>query len=145
MKRLISMLVLMMMAAPALAANKKVTVQELKDLLVSLKQNKKTDEEVSIRLKEIDLSEELTSAVASDLLFASPGPLTSEQINVMEMRSSMLAPPPSDLPNLPAPDAATQKAILEKAIDAATRNDHQIKNLMAIKAVSRYGNVGTAA
>jgi hypothetical protein len=59
----------------------------------------------------------------------------------MEVRSSMLAPPSSDLPNLPAPDAAAQKAILEKAIDVATRNDHQIQNMMGIRAVSRYGNV----
>jgi hypothetical protein len=116
MKRLTWILVLVLTAAPAWAANKKITVQELKDLLVSSQQARQTDVVVADKLMEIDLSEELTAALASDLLFASPGPLTSEQINVMEVRSSMLAPPPSDLPNLPAPDAAAQKAILEKPL-----------------------------
>jgi hypothetical protein len=140
MKRLVWMLVLMM-AVPAWAANDTITVQQLKDLLVSLKQAHKADKAVADKLMELDLSEELTAAVESDLLFASPGPLTSEQINVMEVRSSMLTPPTSDLPNLPAPDAATQKAILEKAIEVATKNDLQNPNLVANKGVSRYGNV----
>jgi hypothetical protein len=73
MKRIVWMFVLLATTVPTWAANDKITVQQLKDLLVSMKQGKKTDEEVSTRLKEIDLSEELTSAVASDLLFASVG------------------------------------------------------------------------
>jgi hypothetical protein len=141
MKQVVWAFVLLMTVTPIWAANDKITVQQLKDLLVSMSQNKKTDDQISTRLKELDLSEEMTAAVESDLLFASPGPLTSEQINVMEVRSSMLTPPPSDLPNLPAPDATAQKSILEKAIDVASRNDSQIHNLVANRAVSRYGNL----
>lgn len=140
MKKIFWILVMLAVATPTWAA-KKITVQDLKDFLATMHQLKRTDEEVSEQLEEMDISEQLTSTVASDLLFASPGPLTSEQIDVMKVRSALLAPPASDLPNLPAPEAAAQKSILEKAIDVATQNDHQIHNLIASKAVSRYGNV----
>ena len=140
MKRLGWILVLLVTVAPAWADNK-ITVQQLKDLLVSMQQGKKTDVEVSTRLKGIDLSEELTAAIKLKLLFLSPGPLTSEQISVLEARSSTLAPPPSDLPDLPAPDAVAQKAILDKAIDFAAKNDQQIPRLTALKAVAHYGHL----
>jgi hypothetical protein len=141
MKRLIWILALLMLAAPARSANKKITVQQLKDLLVSLQQAKKPDAEVASQLKQVELSEELTAAAMSNLLFASPGPLTSEQLCVLEARSSMLAPPPSDLPGLPSPDAGAQRAILDKAIGFAAKNDQQISHLTALKAVSRYGHI----
>jgi hypothetical protein len=141
MKRLGWILVLLMVASPAWADNNKITVQQLKDLLVAMQQGKKTDDDVSTRLKEIELSEELTAAAKLKLLFLSPGPLTSEQICVLEARSSMLAPPSSDLPDLPAPDAAAQKAILDKAIDFAAKNDQQIPHVTARKAVAHYGHL----
>ncbi|MFZ1084375.1 MAG: hypothetical protein WAN35_05380 [Terracidiphilus sp.] len=144
MKRFGWILVLLMTASPTWAA-KKMTVQQLKDLLGSLQRNHGTDVEVATRLKQIDLSEELTAAVKSDLLFASPGPLTSEQICVLDARSSMLAPPPSDQPNLPIPDSLTQKSIVDKAIDIATKNDQRISHLTAMKAVSRYGHLVTVS
>ncbi len=154
MKRLGWILVLLMLASPAWAANKadkankadnKITVQQLKDLLVSMQQGKMTDEQAATRIKGIELSEELTAAVKSNLLFASPGPLTSEQISVLEARSCMLAPPPSDLPDLPSPDAAAQKAILDKAIGFAAKNDQQIPHLAALKVISHYGHVNDSS
>ncbi len=144
MKRLGWILVLLMAASPAWPDNNKINkinVQQLRDLLVSMQQGKKTDDEVSTRLKGVELSEELTAAAKLKMLFLSPGPLTSEQICVLEARTSMLAPPPSDLPDLPTPDAAAQKAILDKAIGFATKNDQQIPHLTAKKAVAHYGHV----
>jgi len=141
MKRLVWILLVLMMGTPAWAARDKITVQQLKDLLVSMQQGKKTDLEVSTRLREIDLSDELTATEKSNLMFASPGPLTSEQICVLEARSSMLAPPSSDIPDLPAPDSAAQKVILDKALSFATKNDQQISQLTATKAVAHYGHV----
>jgi len=141
MKRLGWILVLLMLASPVRAANDKVTVQQLKDLLVTMKLGKKSDYEVASRLREIELSEELTAAVKSDLMFMSAGPLTSEQICVLEARSAMLAPPASDLPPDAAPDAAAQRAILDKAISFAAKNDQQIPRLTAVKMVAHYGHI----
>ena len=139
MRRIVWILLVLIMGAPAWADSDRITVQQLKDLLVSMNQGKKTDEEVSTRIKEIELSEELTATEKSNLMFASPGPLTSEQICVLEARSSMLAPPPSSLPNLPAPDAAAQKVILDKALSFAAKNDQLIPRLTALKTVAHYG------
>jgi hypothetical protein len=140
MKRLGWILVLLMVASPAWA-DKKITVQQLKDLLVTMQQGKKTDFEVSTRLKEFEMIEELTAAAKLKLLFLSPGPLTSEQLCVLEARTSILAPPPSDLPDLPTPDAAAQRAILDKAIGFAAKNDQQIPRLTAMKTVAHYGHL----
>ncbi len=141
MKAFLWILVFLMTGAPAWAARDKMTVKQLKDLLVSMQSGRKTDEEVSSRIKAIDLSEELTVAEKSNLMFASPGPLTSEQICVLEARSSILAPPSSDLPDLPAPDAATQKNILDKAFGVAAKIDRQIPGISASKTVAHYGHV----
>jgi hypothetical protein len=141
MKRLGWILVLLMLASPAWPVDNKITVQQLKDLLVTMQQGKKTDQQVADQIKGMELSEELTAAVKSDLMFASPGPLTSEQICVLEARSSMLAPPPSDLPSDAAPDAAAQKAILDKAIEFAAKNDQQVPRLTALKVVAHYGHI----
>ena len=66
MKRFGWILVLLLAASPAWAA-KKITVQQLKETLVSLQQAKKGDEDVANRLKDVELSEELTRSVMNDL------------------------------------------------------------------------------
>ena len=130
-------LVVLMTVSPAWAA-KKITVQELKQTLISLQQAKKGDEEVSLRLKEVELSEELTQGAINDLAQYLPGPLSGEQINILQGRSAILAPPASDLPAAPAPDLAAQKAILGKAVDYVTKVYMQNPHLSADKTTSRF-------
>ncbi len=137
MKRLGLILLLFVAASPVWAA-KKTTVQQLKDILIALQQSKKGDEEVATQLKEIELSEELTHATLVSLASYLPGPLSEEQMNVLEGRSSILAPPPSDLPATPAADVATQKAILAKAVDYVTKTYMQNPHFVASKGTSRY-------
>ena len=79
-----------------------------------MQQEKKSDADVSTALKQIQLTEELTRNVMNSLVSYVPGPLSTEQIYVLEARSAVLAPPSSDIPTTPAPDAPGQKAILEK-------------------------------
>lgn len=137
MKRLVCILVLFMLASPAWA-NKKLTVRQLNDLLVSFQQNKKTDVEVATELKQIELTEELTRAVMNKIVPLAPGKFSIEQIYVLEARSAALPPPPSDLPATPAPDAATQKAILDKAVNYTTNTYAQLPPLTATKTTLRF-------
>ena len=96
-------------AVPAWSENnRKVTVDGLKALLVSLQDSKKTDPEVATELKQIELTEELTPDLKNSLTPYVPGHETTEQLFVLEARSALLAPPSSDLPNAPAPDPAAQ-------------------------------------
>jgi hypothetical protein len=126
-----------MLASPAWAA-KKITVQQLQDLLASLQQAKKTDADVAAELKQVELSEELTRSAMNSMVQYVPGPYSTEQIYVLEARSAVLAPPASDLPATPAPDAAAQKAILDKAIDYATKTYAQLPSLNATKTTLRF-------
>lgn len=137
MKRFGWILVLLMAASPAWAA-KKITVQQLKDMLVSLQQEKKTDLETADALKQVELTEELTRSAMNGLVQYVSGPHTTEQVYVLEARSAVLPPPAADLPSTPAPDAAGQKAILDKALDYATKTYAQLPKLTATKTTIRF-------
>jgi hypothetical protein len=66
------------------------------------------------------------------------GPLSTEQIYVLEARSAILAPPPSDMPSTPAPDAAAQKAILAKAESYIGKTYEQLPLMTATKTTLRF-------
>jgi hypothetical protein len=138
MKRFGWILVLLIMVAPAWSANKKITVGQLEDLLHSLHQANKTDADVAAELKQVDLTEELTRSTMNSLVSFVPGPLSTEQIYVLEALSSMLPPPAADIPTTPAPDAAAQKAILDKANDYAAKTYAQLPALTATKTTLRF-------
>jgi hypothetical protein len=137
MKRFIWPILLLVSATPSWAA-RKISVQELKDTLVSLNEAKKGDEEVATRLKEVELSEELTQSTQRSLAQYLPGPLSIEQMEVLEGRSAILPPPPADLPATPAPDLAMQKDILAKAVDYVTMTYMQNPHLTAYKTTARF-------
>jgi len=137
MKRFGWILLLLAASAPAWAAAK-VTVAELKDKLVALQQANKDDEAVATQLKELDLSEQMTPGVKSDLLQYARGPLATEQLDIMEGRSAFLAPPASSLPATAAPDSAAQKAILAKVADSIASTFLQNPPMLVAKVTSRY-------
>ena len=137
MKRLGWILVLLIAVSPAWAA-KKVTVQQLKDLLVSMQQYNRTDAEVADQLKEIELNEELTSSAANSLKNYLPGTHSSVQVEILKDQSAFLAPPATDLPATPAPDAAAQQAMLAKAADIASRVYVQNPHLSVTKTSLRF-------
>jgi hypothetical protein len=137
MKRIAWAFLLFVAAAPLWAA-KKITVQELKDTLISLHQAYKSDDDIAAKLKEVELSEELNSATRASLSQYISGPLAAAQLDILEGQSSILAPPSSELPATPPPDATTQKAILAKALDYATKTYPQNPHFTVSKVTSRY-------
>jgi hypothetical protein len=137
MKRFGWVLVFVLAAAPAWAA-KKLTVQQLKELLTSLHQANKTDAEVAAELTEVELSEELTRSTMNSLAGSVSGQLTTEQLFILEARSAVLAPPASDIPATPAPDAATQKVILDKAAEYASKTYRQLPKVVASRNTRRF-------
>jgi hypothetical protein len=138
-------LVLLLAVSPAWAA-KKVTIAQLKDMLTSLQQQKKTDAEVATALKQVELSEQLTRSMMNDMAALVPGPYSTEQIYVLEAKSAILPPPAADLPSTPAPDAAAQKALLDKAVDYSEKTYAQLPHITATKTTVRFqDNVEAAA
>jgi len=125
------------MAGPVWGA-KKVTVAELDDMLKTMQAEKKTDADVATTLKQVELSEELTRGRMNELAGYAPGPLTTEQIYVLEARSATLPPPPEEIPASPAPDVSALKAILDRAGAYATQIFAQLPEISATKTTLRF-------
>ncbi|MGB8261854.1 MAG: hypothetical protein WCE75_15940 [Terracidiphilus sp.] len=139
MKRFGLLLALILAVTPAWAA-KKVTVQQLKDMLVSLQNASKSDTDVANELKQVELTEEMTMKTKIDLLGLFPQPYTqfAEQIYALEAKSATLPPPATDLPATPPPDAAAQTALLNKAFDYASKTYSGQQHLTATKTTLRF-------
>jgi hypothetical protein len=134
-------LVLSLAAAvqPAWSAGpKKITVQQLRELLAADQAAKKSDPDTATDLKQSELTEELSFAVMNDMANMVPGPLTTEQMYVLEARSATLPPPAADLPSAAAPDAAAQQAMLAKAADYVSKTYAQLPHLTATEMTARF-------
>ena len=139
MKRLGWFLVVLMAVAPAWAAKtRKMTVDQLKQMLVSAHQANTRDPDVAKDLEDVELTEELTHSALESLGPYVPGQMTTEQLFILEAKSAALPPPASDIPTAPAPDAAAQKAILDKAMDYATKTYAQMPAVIATKDTRRF-------
>ena len=137
MKRFIWVVLIAVAALPAWGA-KKITVAQLGELLHGMQLEKKSDAEAATALKQVELSEELTRAAMNGLVNDVPGPLSTEQIYVLEARSAILPPPAADLPQTAAPDAAAQAEILKKAANYAARSYAQLPRLTAMRTTARF-------
>src|SRR5579863_167541 len=139
MKRL-DWILLLLAAAPCLlsAQSKKMTVGGLQDMLTGLHHAQKSDQQNANELKQIELTEELTSSAMNGMVDLVDGPLSTEQMYVLEARSAMIAPPDTDLPKTTAPDAAAQQALLAKAQEYAAKIYPQLPRLTATRLIARF-------
>lgn len=137
MNRLGWLLCMMLVASPGWAA-KKLTVEQLKDLLSGLHAAQKNDAAVAAALENVELTEQLTSAAMDNLAKQYSGSDTAQQLFVLEIRSAVLAPPPADIPAAPAPDATAQKVILDKAFDYAGKTFAQLPAVSGTKTIRRF-------
>ena len=139
MNRFACILLLLAVAPTLLSADqKKMTVAEFQDMLTGLHNSQKTDEQVANELKQIELTEELTPAAISSMVPLINGPLSTEQMYVLEARSAVLPPPDTDLLKTAAPDAAAQQALLAKAQDYAAKTYPQLPPLTATRLLARF-------
>ena len=138
MRRLGWILLLLLLAAAPLQAEKKLSVQELRDLFDDLQQQKKTDTEVAFELKQVVLTEQLTMAAMNALAQRAGGSQTVAQIYVLEARSAILPPPREEVPSLPAPDAAQQSAILKEAASYVASVYDALPVLLASQTTLRF-------
>jgi hypothetical protein len=124
----------------SLRASTKVTVQQLSSLLSEFHQNGKSDEAEATKLKELELSEQLSIATMNSFTQYDPGPLTTTQIRILAVESALLPPPKSDLPSDAAPDTADEAAIMNRAVDYAAHRYADTPELMAEKQTIRFQN-----
>jgi tetratricopeptide (TPR) repeat protein len=127
-------------AALALAATTKATVQQLDSLLADMHKQGKTDDQVANALREMELTEQLLPSVMNGFVQYQPGPQTVVQIRVLALESALLPPPPSDPPDTPAPDQATQSAILGRVTNYVAEQFASLPKLTSDKLTLRYQN-----
>ena len=137
MNRFICIIAFVFLALPVWPS-RKISVSELEDMLKSMEAEKKSDADIATTLKQVELSEELTREAMYHLTDNVPGRLTLEQIYVLEAQSAFLPPPPADIPSTPAPDAAAQKALLDKAAGYVANSYSQLPALTATKTTLRF-------
>jgi hypothetical protein len=87
--------VLLLLASSFAYAAKRVTIQELTQILATMQQDKKTDDDVANRLKQVQLSEELTADDAAKLEQYIPGPESKDQLEILAGLSAFEPPAPS--------------------------------------------------
>jgi hypothetical protein len=129
----------LLIALPGWAAAR-VTVGELDSLLAEMHTQNKGDDATANKLKELVLVEQLTEPVMNSFARYEPGPETIVQIHVLALESALLPPPGTDLPTTPAPDQATQKAIMSRAIDYVAQDFTHLPRFTADKSTARYQN-----
>ena len=140
MRKILVALSLLVFAVSPLMALNKVTVKELDDFLAEQHSASKSDDAVATKLKEMELTEQLTTATMNTFTRYEPGPMTVTQIRVLAISSAMLPPPAADLPTAAAPDAAAQAAIMAKAVDYVSNVYAHLPKMNANKTTTRYQN-----
>ena len=81
---------LMLVAWPGRAADRTLTVQELRDRVAAAQQARTSDAELAGELSGVELSEELPASEMGRLIGLLPGPLSTEQLYVLEARNAAL-------------------------------------------------------
>lgn len=139
MKRWTAVAVLSLLAVSAWAASaKKMTVDQLKQFMADAHKANTPDDQVAADLEKVEMTEQLSHGVIEAMAPDVPGQHTTEQLYILQIRSAVLPPPSADIPQDPAPDAATQQAILKKAQDYAANVYAQLPSLTANKTVRRF-------
>ncbi len=124
-------------AIPAVAVTK-TTVAQLEALLSDLHSQSKSDQATSDKLKDLQLTEQISASAMNSFVQYQPGPLTIVQIRVLALEGALLPPPAAELPSAPAPDTATQSAIIGRAIDYTAKQFSNLPTFTAEKLTSRF-------
>jgi hypothetical protein len=138
MKRIVVLGLLVCVSVPGWSAAKKLTIAGLQEMLQTMHRDNKSDADVALALKQIQLSEQLTRPVMNTLSEYVPGQQSTEQMYVLEARSAMLAPPTADQPTTAPLDDVAQKALLAKAAAYASTTYQQLPGLTATRSTLRF-------
>jgi VWFA-related protein len=111
-----------------------MTVAQLEQMLGTERSAHKSDIEIARKISDVELSERLTDLALGQLSkqFAG-GSQPAMALLLLADRSSFLDPPANELPATPAPDAATQRHVLEAAKRFAVETLPNLPNLLATR------------
>jgi VWFA-related protein len=133
MRQVLILALLGMMALPSLAG-RRMSVAQLEQTLNADIAARKPDAEIVRQIRVIELSERLSDPTFDRLSrqFAADSQ-AGLALRLLADQSSFLDPPASELPNTPAPDAATQQQLLEAAQRFALQTLPRLPNFLATR------------
>ena len=125
-------------------ANRRVSVADLEQMVAAERTAHTADAECAKRLEGLELTERLTEHSLQRILAAnSPGPQTTQALDLLEDTSAFLDPPPSELPQQPAPDFKTQKSMVSAAIDFVAVTLQHLPDFIVTRSTQSFDNVST--
>ena len=128
------------LALPAQAA-RRITVDQLRQMLVSRLAAHQSDSSLAQRLSSQELSEQLTSLTLQRLTSElKPGRQTVLALDLLADTSAFLEPPPGELPHLEPPDTATREFMLNAAGNFARVTLQHLPNFLATRITRSYDN-----
>ncbi|MFP5237609.1 MAG: hypothetical protein ACLGSD_17060 [Acidobacteriota bacterium] len=150
----VPLIVILSMVLPATSKGEQLSVEQLKEIVsrpdplpagfknggapVALLQ----DATMAHRLDTLELSQRLTRATLDSILKAHAfGPQTVRALTVLSYRSELLDPPPDELPNRPAPDAAEQQRMLLAASAYVFKTLTHLPDFFATRTTTEYYGV----
>ncbi len=141
MRRWILLAALVVFALPA-HATQRVTVDQLRQLLMRDEAAHKSDATIAGQLASLELTEELTdSAEAQIAAKLQCGPKTAQALDLLADSSAFLVPPASELPATPKPDIATQRDLFTAAIHYVLTTEHHLPDFIATRVTQSYDNM----
>ena len=129
-QKLTLLLIALQIALPACAA-KRVTVEQLRQALVSARG--KPDTKLSQMLSGMELTERLNSTTLSELERDLPGVESQRSLVALADLSAFLDPPALEIPAASIPDLAAQREIMARAVDYTTKTIRQLPNFFATR------------
>jgi VWFA-related protein len=136
-KTLALLAVVIAMSVPSLAV-KRMTVEQLKQTVAAAQASHRKDDEMVQQLAEVELTARLSSTALQQMIAASPGPGTTQLLRAIADTSAFLPPPPGEIPNIPAPTIAAQKAMLAHTIQYVSRTLPGLPDFLATRKTEHY-------
>jgi VWFA-related protein len=122
-------------------AAKRMTVEQLQQTLAAAQSSHRKDDDLVQQLADVELTSRVGSAALQQLLAASAGPKTTAELRALADASVFLDPPASEIPITPAPDLATQKAILGKTIHYVARTLPTLPDFVATRVTQHFDDL----
>jgi VWFA-related protein len=121
-------------------ATRQLTVEGLEQLLQPL--HSQSDSAMAQELSGMELTERLSSAKLSELKERMPGSKSRAELVAIADASAFLNPPSVEVPNIAAPDPATQRLMLSKTVDYLAKSIPRLPNFFATRSTVRFRETG---
>jgi hypothetical protein len=138
MRKLPILLAIAAITLPALAAHR-VSVDQFHSWLAARKASNQSDNDIAKQIATLQLLERLSpSTLASLKAEFSPGPKTTQALDLLADCSAILDPPATELPSRPPPDAAALKAMFHSTVYFVGTAMRQMPDFLATRITQSY-------